>query len=137
SVGRHGPQFGIVAERLAQARQEPALRVASTVAATLGRLPAQVLMPALHAQAESVDFAATALPGLRGERRICGSLIEASFPLGPRLGCPMNITAFGNSDRLDVGIALDPSAFAKPELLVEDLIEAFGGYATAAVDGAP
>ena len=39
SVGRPGPQFGVVVERLAQARREPALQVASTVAATLGRLP--------------------------------------------------------------------------------------------------
>ena len=37
-------------------------------------------------------------PGLRGTRHICGSLIEASYPLGPRLGCPMNITAFGNDE---------------------------------------
>ena len=53
-------------------------------------------------------------PGLRAAH-ICGSLIEASYPLGPRLGCPMNITAFGNDDRLDVGIALDPVAIAEPE----------------------
>ena len=59
--------------------------VASTLAATLGRLPTRLLLPALHAQADSVDFAATALPGLRGPRHICGSLIEASYPLGPRL----------------------------------------------------
>ena len=136
AVGRPGPQFGIVAERLAQARREPALRVASTVAATLGRLPLQVLVPALQAQAESVDFAATALPGLRGERHICGSLVEAGFPLGPRLGCPMNITAFGNGDRLDVGIAVDPSSFAEPETLVNCLTEAFAGYVAAAGNGA-
>ena len=128
AVGRPGPQFGVVAERLAQARREPALRVASTVAATLGRLPQQVLVPALQAQAESVDFAATAIPGLRGERQVCGSLIEAGYPLGPRLGCPMNITAFGNGDRLDVGIAVDPSAFAEPDVLVECLTDAFAGY---------
>jgi WS/DGAT/MGAT family acyltransferase len=137
AVGRPGPQFGVVAERLAQSRREPALRVASTVAATLGRLPPQVLLPALHAQAESIDFAATVLPGLRGERRICGSLIEEGFPLGPRLGCPMNITAFGNEDRLDVGIALDPSAFAEPDILVSCLIDAFSGYLAAAGDIAP
>ena len=94
-------------ERLAQARQEPALQVASTLAATLGRLPTRLLLPALHAQADSVDFAATALPGLPGQRHLCGSLIEGSYPLGPRLGCPMNITAFGNEDRLDIGIAID------------------------------
>ena len=134
-MGRPGPQFGVVVERLAQARREPALQVASTLAATLGRLPTRVLLPALHAQADSVDFAATAVPGLRGARHICGSLIEASYPLGPRLGCPMNITAFGNDERLDVGIALDPAALSQPDLLVECLTDAFDSYVTAAANG--
>jgi hypothetical protein len=135
AVGRPGPQFGIVAERLAQARREPALRVASTVAAALGRLPTPMLVPALHAQADSVDFAATAVPGLREDRHICGCRVEEGYPFGPRLGCPMNITAFGNADRLDVGIALDPAAFADPEMLVECLGEAFANYSAAAGDG--
>ena len=34
---RLGPQFGVVAERLAQARREPALQLASRLAATAGR----------------------------------------------------------------------------------------------------
>lgn len=131
-VGRPGPQFGVVAERLSQARREPALRVASTVAAALGRVPPQVLLPALRSQAESVDFAATVLPGLRLERHICGSSIEAVYPLGPRLGCPMNITAFGNAGRLDIGLALDPSAFPDAEMVVECLREAFARYLGAA-----
>ena len=135
AVGRPGPQFGIVVERLAQARREPALQVASTVAATLGRLPNQLLLPALHAQADSVDFAATAVPGLRGTRHICGAPIDAIYPLGPRLGCPMNITAFGKDDRLDVGIALDHAAIEQPELLVECLTAAFDSYVTAALGG--
>jgi diacylglycerol O-acyltransferase len=137
SVGHPGPQFGVVVERLAQARQEPALQVASTLAATLGRLPTRLLLPALHAQADSVDFAATALPGLRGPRHVCGSLIEAIYPLGPRLGCPMNITAFGNDDRLDVGIALDPAVLTRPDLLVECLRDAFDSYVTTAATAAP
>jgi WS/DGAT/MGAT family acyltransferase len=134
AVGRPGLQFGVVVERLAQARAEPALKVASTLVATLGRLPSRVLMPALRAQAESVDFAATTVPGLRGERHLCGSRIETIYPLGPRLGCPMNITAFGNGDRLDAGIALDPTAFADPDHLVECLRDAFAGYVAAAGD---
>ena len=109
--GRPGSQFGVVAERLAQSRREPALRVASAVAATLGRLPPRVLVPALRAQAESVDFAANVVPGLRKERHICGAAIEALYPLGPRLGCPINITAFGNGERLDIGLAIDEIAF--------------------------
>lgn len=137
AVGRPGSQFGVVAERLSQARREPALRVASTVASTLGRLPPRVLMPALRAQAESVDFAATVLPGLRHDRHICGAAIESIFPLGPRLGCPVNVTAFGSADRLDIGIAVDPTAFTDPDLLVQCLTDAFAGYVTAAGDSAP
>jgi diacylglycerol O-acyltransferase / wax synthase len=132
SVARPGPQFGVVVERLAQARREPALQVASALAAALGRLPTRLLLPALHAQADSVDFAATALPGLRGKRHLCGSLVETSYPLGPRLGCPMNITAFGNGDRLDIGIALDSLAITQPDLLVGCLTEAFDSYVATA-----
>ena len=49
----------------------------------------------------------------------------------------MNITAFANGDRLDVGIAVDPSAFAEPDVLVACLTDAFAGYVAAAGNGAP
>ncbi len=74
------------------------------------------------------QLAATTLPGLRGRRRIVGALIEKSYPLGPRLGCPLNISAFGNDDRLDMGIALDPAAITDPESLRECLTVAFGAF---------
>jgi hypothetical protein len=56
--------------------------------------------------------------------------------MGPRLGCPMNITAFGNDDRLDVGIALDPAALTQPDLLIECLTDAFHSFVTASGIGA-
>ncbi len=123
-----GPQFGVVAERLAQGRSEAAIRVTAALASTISRLPTRLLIPAMHAQANSVDFAATTLPGLRGQRRIVDAVIEKSYPLGPRLGCPMNISAFGNDDRLDVGIALDAAAITEPETLLECLTMAFGAF---------
>jgi hypothetical protein len=121
-------QLAIVAERLAQARAEPALQLTAALASAIGRLPTRVLLPALHAQADSVDFAATAIPGLHGTRHICGSRIEASYPFGPRLGCPANLTAFANADRLDVGIALDPAAITEPDVLRECVLEAFDTF---------
>jgi hypothetical protein len=48
----------------------------------------------------------------------------------------MNITAFGNGDRLDIGIALDERAFPDPDVLVDCLRDAFGTFATAAAIGA-
>ena len=98
---------------------------APALASTISHLPPQVLIPALHAQAGTVDFAATAIPGLRGSGHICGARIETSYPFGPRLGCPVNLTAFGNNDRLDVGIALDPAAITEPAVFLECLDEAF------------
>lgn len=131
ATGRPGRQFSVIADRLAQARREPALRVTAALASTIGRLPTRVLLPALHVQADSVDFAATSLPGLRGSRTICGSTVEATYPFGPRLGCPVNLTAFGNGDRLDVGIALDPTAITDPDLLLECIHDAFSAFAPA------
>jgi len=119
--------FAVVADRLTQARVEPALRFAGLLASAVSQLPAPVLIPALHAQVGTVDFAATVIPGLRESSRICGARIETSFPFGPRLGCPVNLTAFAKGDRLDVGIALDPAAITEPTVLLECLREAFDG----------
>jgi hypothetical protein len=128
-----GPHFEIVAERLAQARVEPALRYAGLVASTISYLPAPALIPALHAQVGTIDFAATAIPGMRGSGRICGARIETSYPFGPRLGCPVNLTAFATKDVLEVGIALDPAAITEPAVFLECLEEAFAGLAARAL----
>jgi diacylglycerol O-acyltransferase len=136
--GEHpGPLFGVVSERLARARSEPAVRVTSSIASAVSRLPTRVLLPALAAQARSVDFVATAFPGLRGKRTLCGAEVLESFPFGPRLGCLMNITGFGNGDRLDVGLTLDPTAIEEPELLLECLTAAFQAFAPKAEAPAP
>jgi hypothetical protein len=128
--GEHpGPLFGVVSERLARARSEPAVRVTSSIAAAVSRLPTRVLLPALAAQARSVDFVATAFPGLRGARTICGARVVESYPFGPRLGCLLNITGFGNGDRLDVGLTLDAIAIEEPDVLLECLKTAFQAFA--------
>ena len=126
-------QFGIVSERLTQARHEPALRYTASLASAISRLPNRVLLPAFHAQADSIDLAVTALPGLHGEPRVCGAKVHAAYPLGPRLGIPLNITAFGNNGGLDVGVALDPAAITDPDGFRECLIEMFARLVPAGV----
>ncbi len=117
--------FDLVAERLNTARMEPAIRFADALASTISHVPGPMLVPAMRAQAGTVDFVATTIPGLHGSGRICGARIETSYPFGPRLGCPVNLTAFGNKDRLDVGVALDGAAIGEPEIFLECLDEAF------------
>jgi WS/DGAT/MGAT family acyltransferase len=123
-----GPLFGVIAERLSRSRREPALHATEILASAVSYLPTRVLMPALRAQAKSVDFVATSLPGVRSRQRICGAVIEESYPLGPRLGSLMNITAFGVDDQLNIGVGLDPIAIAEPQVLVECMLAAFQSF---------
>jgi WS/DGAT/MGAT family acyltransferase len=116
---------GVVADHLTDARREPALKFVGVIASAISRLPPQVLIPLLRAQVGTVDFAATAIPGLRGSGYICGARIDASYPFGPRVGCPVNLTAFASKDRLDVGIALDPAAITEPAVFLDCLAEAY------------
>src|SRR3954451_11328848 len=126
-----GPLFGVVAERLNRARHEPALHVTELLTSAITPLPTRCLASTMRAQAGTVDFVATSLPGIRGVRQIGGAVIEKSFPFGPRLGSLVNITGYGVDDRLDVGVALDPSAIAEPELLIECVMKAFQGFVAA------
>ena len=127
--GHPGPFFGVVAERIDRARHEPAVPLTSTVASAVSLLPSRALRGALHSQARSVDFVATCFPGLRRPQTICGASVEESYPFGPRLGCLMNITAFGNGDRLDVGVTLDPASVTEPDVLLRCLATAFESFA--------
>jgi diacylglycerol O-acyltransferase / wax synthase len=126
-----GPLFGVVAERLNRARHEPALHVTELLTSAISHLPTRFLASTMRAQAGTVDFVATSLPGIRGVRQIGGAVIEKSFPFGPRLGSLVNITGYGVDDRLDVGIALDPSTITEPELLIECMMKAFEGFVAA------
>jgi WS/DGAT/MGAT family acyltransferase len=135
SVADHpGPYFGVVSERLARARHEPALRVTTPIASVLSRLPNRVLVPALQTQARAVDFAATCLPGVRNASAILGSQVQEMYPFGPRLGCLMNVTGFGVGDRLDVGVTIDSAAVADPDLLLSCITDAFSKFASSIDD---
>jgi hypothetical protein len=116
--------FGVMSERLAHARREPALTFSGVLAAAVNYLPTRILVPALHSQVSSVDFVATAVPGFRRPRHIGGAVVEASFPFGPRLGRLLNVVGAGNDGRLDVGLSIDPVAIDHPDVLVACIQEA-------------
>ena len=88
-------------------------------------LPNRVLMPALQMQADAVDAAVTTIPGMHGSKQICGAAVEGAYPMGPRLGVPLNVTAFANGNRLDIGIALDSASITIAVGFHECLVEAF------------
>jgi WS/DGAT/MGAT family acyltransferase len=125
TVGHPTTHFGVVADRLARARREPAMHLTGPLATAINLLPSRVLLPAVRAQIGTVDFIATTLWGAKSFGTICGATIHASYPFGPRAGRLVNITALGNGGDLDLGIALDPGAIREPQVLIECLEAAF------------
>jgi diacylglycerol O-acyltransferase len=110
---------------------EPSMQLAESLAGLVSLLPPSLLVPALRGQAASIDFATSIVPGLRSSRYLAGSRVEASWPMGPRLGCSVNLTLLPCDDRAHVGINLDPAAITDVVAFMgclhasfEDLLEA-------------
>jgi len=114
-----------VGRSLADLAAEPGLTMADGLAGLISLLPASVLVPALRAQARTVDFAASIVPGLRSGRYMAGAPVAASWPMGPRVGCAVNFTLLTCDDRLHLGVNLDPAAVTDPAALMECLAESF------------
>lgn len=120
------------AERLVRTRAtldalaaEPGLGLTESLAGLLALLPPALLTPALRAQARTVDFTASIVPGLRAERYLAGARVEASWPMGPRLGCAVNFTLLACGDRLDLGANIDPAAISDTAAFMQCLSESF------------
>ncbi len=119
-------------ERLARTRAaldalsaEPGLLLTESLAGILNLVPGALLVPALRAQARTVDFATSIVPGLRAERYMAGSRVLASWPMGPRLGCAVNLTQLTCGERLDLGVNLDPAAVTDADAFMQCLGESF------------
>jgi hypothetical protein len=121
-----------VSRSLTGVAAEPGLSMADSLAGLISLLPASVLVPALRAQARTVDFAASIVPGLRSGRYMAGAPVEGSWPMGPRIGCAVNFTLLTCDDRLHLGVNLDPAAVTDPAALMECLEESFGDLLAAA-----
>ena len=122
------------AKRVAAIRQsldsvaaEPGLTMAEGLAGLISLFPASVLVPALRAQARTVDFATSIVPGLRSGRFMAGAPVAGSWPMGPRVGCAVNFTLLTCDDRLHLGVNLDPAAVTDPAALMACLDESFAG----------
>ncbi|HET9771302.1 MAG TPA: wax ester/triacylglycerol synthase domain-containing protein [Acidimicrobiia bacterium] len=114
-----------VTRTLAEVAAEPGLTMADSLAGLISLLPASVLVSALRAQARTVDFAASIVPGLRSGRFMAGAPVEGSWPMGPRVGCAVNFTLLTCGERLHLGVNLDPAAVTEPAVLMECLAGAF------------
>ena len=124
------------AEHLAQVhdavhnvRSEPALDAADLLAAITAGVPTAALVSLFRAQTRTIDFATSNLRGSPVDLYLGGGRIEASYPMGPRAGVPVNVTMMSYCGELHLGIHSDPAAVIDPDLLIECLRTAFAELA--------
>ena len=110
-------------------RQEPALEAADLLAALTAGVPTSVLVSLFRAQTGTIDFATSNLRGSPAELYLGGARIEASYPMGPRAGVPLNVTVMSYCGELNLGIHSDPAALVDPELFLDELRHAFSDLA--------
>ncbi len=93
-------------------------------------VPTSVLVSLLRAQTRTIDFATSNLRGSPVGLYLGGARIEASFPMGPRAGVPLNVTVMSYCGELHLGIHSDPAAVVDPDLFLDGLRNAFAELAT-------
>ena len=71
----------------------------------------------LRSQTRTIDFATSNLRGSPVELYLGGARIEASYPMGPRSGCAVNVTVLSYCGELRLGIHSDPAAITDPDLV--------------------
>jgi len=120
-----GKRLALTGQVLETLSEEPGFDLAEPLSGLVSLLPASLLAPVLRAQAATVDFATSIVPGLHAPRFLAGARVLGSWPFGPRVGCAVNLTLVTCGDRLDLGINLDPAAVGDPAAFVECLRESF------------
>ena len=110
-------------------RHEPALDAADLLAALTAGVPTSVLVSLLRAQTRTIDFATSNLRGSPVDLYLGGARIEASYPMGPRAGVPVNVTMMSYCGELHLGIHSDPAAVVDPDLFLDCLRTAFADLA--------
>ncbi len=119
------PRFNRVRDRINHVRHEPALAAADSFAGLAAGLPTSMIVGLLRNQTRAVDFATSNLRGSPTELYLGGAQIVGNYPLGPRSGCAVNVTALSYCGDLCLGVHSDPAAVTDPEAFVECLHDAF------------
>jgi WS/DGAT/MGAT family acyltransferase len=119
------PRFQRVKDTIANVRHEPALAAADSFAGLAAGLPTSMIVGLLRSQTRSVDFATSNLRGSPIDLYLGGARITGSYPMGPRSGCAVNVTALSYCGDLCLGIHSDPAAVTDPGALVDCLRESF------------
>jgi len=106
-------------------RAEPALRLTSTLAGVLNRLPTATSTALFGGMLKCVDFVTSNVPGAPIPVYLGGARVEGFYAFAPPSGSALNVTLVSHCDQCCIGIVTDTAAVPDPDVLVECLREGF------------
>lgn len=98
-------------------RAEPSLRLTSSLAAVLNRLPGPVLTRLFASMLRSIDVDAVDVPGLREDAYLAGARVDRLWAFAPPTGAALSITLVSHGETACIGLECDLAAVSKPEVL--------------------
>jgi WS/DGAT/MGAT family acyltransferase len=106
-------------------RAEPALRLTSTLAGVLNRLPTTTSTALFGGMLKCVDFVTSNVPGAPIPVFVGGAQVDAFFAFAPPSGSAVNVTLVSHCNSCCIGIVTDTAAVPDPDVLIESLREGF------------
>jgi diacylglycerol O-acyltransferase / wax synthase len=106
-------------------RREPAVGLTDVMADVLSHLPAGVATSIFGSMLKGMDFVATNIPGPRETRWLAGAEVVGLHGFGPTSGSAVSFAMLSHVGTCSVGVNVDTTAIADPEVLLECLSEGF------------
>jgi diacylglycerol O-acyltransferase len=106
-------------------RAEPALRMTSTLAGVLNRLPTATSTALFGGMLKCVDFVTSNVPGAPVPVFVAGAQVDGFYAFAPPSGSAVNVTLMSHCNQCCIGIVTDAAAVTDPDILVECLREGF------------
>ncbi len=104
---------------------EPALHLIDAIADLLDHLPARVVTQVFGAMLQSLDLAASNVPGVPFPLFLGGARIDAMHSFAPTGGAALNACLLSYCDQATIAVNTDPAAVLEPALLLSCLRESF------------
>jgi WS/DGAT/MGAT family acyltransferase len=125
SIGHPGDRMTAIGLLVREWRAEPALRLTSTLAGVLNRLPTATSTALFGGMLKCVDFVTSNVPGAPIPVFLGGARVEGFYAFAPPSGSALNVTLVSHCDQCCIGIVTDTAAVPDPDVLVDCLREGF------------
>lgn len=125
AIGHPGERMTAIGVLVREWRAEPALRLTSTLAGVLNRLPTATSTALFGGMLKCVDFVTSNVPGAPIPVFLGGARVEGFYAFAPPSGSALNVTLVSHCDQCCIGIVTDTAAVPDPDVLVDCLREGF------------